>query len=171
MISWVRRALAVVGIVIILFAFCATAYAAEITPVDVIEATVSEDFVVSLVNPTNKDVQILINLNCYCEDDILYTESIDIILKSHGSKDIDAKEFFDSSRTTNVEVTIQKSDQLPPAVTTFLVIAGLITLIGFVFFLTAAITDLDDFFVFGAVIVLVGVICFMIAGILSTVLS
>ncbi len=141
MINWVKKVLAVVVVAFVMLAICGTAYAEGTQVQNIIETTISDDYQVSVINLTAEEVNIKVELVFLNEEDILYTKELDIYLVAHETKTYDAREIYNGSRTTKVEVRgVYESNSLKKAYAN-LKIGGICIVFGFVIFIIIRIVD------------------------------
>ena len=72
---------------------------------DFVEVDISKDFVISIKNPSDEEIYREVKISYYDEnEEIIYTKNIDITISAFETKEIDAKQYFDSSKVEKVTV-------------------------------------------------------------------
>lgn len=95
-----------VAMVIVLVMLAITTLPAHATS-NIIEVTVLENFIVQVKNPTNEEYSATVKVYYYNEnEEIIYQKEIIQDLNALETVEIDAKEYFNSSKTQTVETEV-----------------------------------------------------------------
>lgn len=99
----VKKTVAMVIVLVMLAITTLPAYATN----NIIEVTVLENFIVQVKNPTNEEYEAIVEVYYYNEnEELIYQKKITQNLNALETVEIDAKEYYNSSKTKTVKTEV-----------------------------------------------------------------